>query len=41
MKYIKTGNLLDEIDWGNGGKFKYNSYWNDDTSLHWTLVMES
>lgn len=33
MKYIKTGNLLDEIDWGNGGKFKYNSYWNDDTSF--------
>ena len=33
MKYTKTENVLDEIDWGNGRKFKYNSYWNDDTSF--------
>ncbi len=23
MKYIKTENVLDEIDWGNGRKFKW------------------
>ena len=33
MKYLKTENVLDEIDWGNGRKFKCNSYWNDDTSF--------
>ena len=33
MKYIETENLLYEIDWGNGRKFKCNSYWNDDTSF--------
>lgn len=33
MKYTKTENVLDEIDWGNGRKFKCNSYWNDDTSF--------
>lgn len=33
MEYIKTENVLDEIDWGNGRKFKCNSYWNDDTSF--------
>ena len=33
MKYIKAENILNEIDWGNGGKFRCNSYWNDDTSF--------
>lgn len=33
MKYTKTENVLDEIDWGNGRKFKCNSYWNDNTSF--------
>ena len=33
MKYSKTENVLDEIDWGNGRKFKCNSYWNDNTSF--------
>lgn len=33
MKYIETENLLYEIDWGNGRKFKCNSYWNDDISF--------
>lgn len=33
MKYTKTENALDEIDWGNGRKFKCNSYWNDNTSF--------
>lgn len=25
--------LLDEIDWGDGRKFKYKFYWNDNTSF--------
>ena len=29
----KTETVLDEIDWGNGRKFKCHSYWNDDTSF--------
>ena len=33
MKYVKTETVLDEIDWGNGRKFKCHSYWNDDTSF--------
>ena len=35
MQYIenKYPCCLDEIDWGNGRKFKCNSYWNDDTSF--------
>ena len=33
MKYAKTENVLKEIDWGNGRKFKCNSYWNDDSSF--------
>lgn len=33
MKYIKTENVLDEIDWDNKKKFKCNSYWSDDISF--------
>lgn len=33
MKYTKAENVLNEIDWGNGRKFRCNSYWNDDTSF--------
>lgn len=33
MKYVKTETVLDEIDWGNGRKFKCHSYWNDDTLM--------
>lgn len=33
IKHSKTENVLDEIDWGNGRKFKCNSYWNDNTSF--------
>ena len=34
---LYTGNkptcCFDEIDWGNGRKFKCNPYWNDETSF--------
>ena len=33
MKYTKNEHILDEIDFGNGRKFKCNSYWNDGTSF--------
>ena len=33
MKYTKAENVLNEIDWGTGRKFRCNSYWNDDTSF--------
>ena len=35
MLYIenKQSACLDEIDWGNGRKLKFNPYWNDETSF--------
>lgn len=33
MKYIETENMLNEIDWDDGRKFKCHPYWNDDTSF--------